>query len=160
VWEGVAVLALAGLLRLGRRVNLPLISAMLLFIVASAFFSLNAFLAVGISAGVGWYALSMSAAEATLLACGFAGLFGIGRARPAMACAVAMAVAFDLYTAHFVLAPYYAGLIRHRANGSLEAFHWTGMAPVPRIWALYLLANAVLVIAAAKSKPRGVRRVT
>jgi hypothetical protein len=144
VWEAIAILGLAGLLRLGRRIDPVLPAAQLLFVLALAYFSLSTFVAMGISAGVGWYAISMAAVESTLLACGFAGLFGLARAQVAMGVTVLLALAFDLYTAHFVLAPYYAGLIRHRANGSLEAFHWNAVPPLPAVWPLYLAASAAL----------------
>jgi hypothetical protein len=154
VWELIAILGIAGLVRLGRRMDPLLPAAQFLFILAMAYFSVNTFVAMGISAGVGWYALSMAGVEATLLACGFAGLFGVARAKVAMSAAVLLALAFDLYTVHFVLAPYYAGLIQHRANGSLEAFHWDTLPPVGRLWPLYLVANAALAWCA---KPAGLR---
>jgi hypothetical protein len=151
-WELVAILGLAGLLRLGRRIDPMLPAAQLLFVLALAYFALSTYVATGISAGVGWYAISTAAVEATLLACGFAGLFGLARARVAMGITVLLALAFDLYTVHFVLAPYYAGLIRHRANGSLEAFHGNALAAVPALWPLYLLANAALAWFALKTR--------
>jgi hypothetical protein len=152
VWELVAILGLAGLLRVVRRIDPVLAAAQLLFVLALAYFSLSTYVATGISAGVGWYALSMSAVEATLLACGFAGLFGLARARIAMGITVLLALAFDLYTVHFVLAPYYGGLIRHRPNGSLEAFHWNALPAVPALWPLYLLSNAALAWLALKTR--------
>jgi hypothetical protein len=33
-----------------------------------------------------------------------------------------MSIALDLYTVHFLLMPYYAGMIGHRASGVLEVF--------------------------------------
>jgi hypothetical protein len=59
-----------------------------------------------------------------------------------------LALAFDLYTVHFALAPYYSGLIRHRPNGTLEAYHWTSLPPVPRMWGPYLAANLALAATA------------
>jgi hypothetical protein len=32
----------------------------------------------------------------------------------------------DLYTVHVVAIPYYTGMIRHRANGAIEALHLSG----------------------------------
>jgi len=145
VWEAIAILAVVGLLRLGRRADPLLVASQGLFILAMVWFSLNTFMAMGTSAGVGWYAISMVAVETTLTACGFAGLLGIARARIAMAAAVVVAIAFDVYTVHFLLAPYYGGMIRHRAGGSLEAYHWHRLLPMPGIWMLYLAANAALI---------------
>ena len=36
----------------------------------------------------------------------------------------------DLYTVHAVAIPYYTGMIRHRAGGSLEAMHGAGLRAV------------------------------
>jgi 4-amino-4-deoxy-L-arabinose transferase-like glycosyltransferase len=152
VWEALALAAMAGLALLGRRADLRLVAAQMLFVLATCFFSLNAFVATGTSAGVGWYALSMAAVEAILLASGLTGLLGARRARAAMVGCVVLAVAFDVYTVLFVLAPYYSGLTRHRANGSLEAYHWSGLPPLPAIWPLYLLANAALVWVAVRGE--------
>ncbi|MBS1855465.1 MAG: glycosyltransferase family 39 protein [Acidobacteria bacterium] len=151
VWEALALLAVVGLALLGRRADPRLVAAQVLFVLATCFFSLNAFVATGMSAGVGWYALSMAAVEAILLASGLTGLVGVRRGPIAMTRCVLLAVAFDLYTVLFVLAPYYGGLIRHRANGSLEAYHWSGLPPLPATWPLYLLANAALVWAASRA---------
>lgn len=156
VWEIVAFLGFAGLVRLGRRADRLLLAAQVSFVAATAFFSVNAFVAMGISAGVGWYGISIAAAETTLLACGFAGLFGLQRARIAMAAASLLALAFDGYTVNFVLAPYYGGLIRHRPNGSLEAYHWAGFPAVTALWFAYAAASIALAwvtTATARSSP-------
>ena len=140
VWEIIALVGLIGVALIAKRIPW-LLAAQTLFVLATAYFSINAFLAMHISAGVGWYLIAMSAAEATLLACGFAGLLGLRRARIAMAATALLALALDLYTVHFVLVPYYTGLIRHRPNGALEAFHLNGF---PSISLLYLAANSAL----------------
>jgi hypothetical protein len=151
VFEALAILAAIGLsyrrppgLRLSANL-ITLIATQLLFLLAMAYFSLNAFVAMHISAGVGWYLVAIAAAEATLLAAGFAGLFGLHRARIAMAGTVLLAIALDLYTMYFLLIPYYHGLIRHRPNGALEAFHPTGLAYLPALWPLHLAA-AILTL--------------
>jgi hypothetical protein len=36
----------------------------------------------------------------------------------------------DLYTLHFVAVAYYTGVIAHRADGALEAFHLHDLAPI------------------------------
>ncbi|HEY1338231.1 MAG TPA: hypothetical protein VGF59_12010 [Bryobacteraceae bacterium] len=88
--------------------------------------------------------------------------------------------AFDLYTVHFLLIPYWTGLTAHRPNGSLAAFH-PGMPGQPGpgtmllrlranrpafldetaiafLWAFYIAATAALVILASRAtRPRGLR---
>jgi hypothetical protein len=140
VWEMIALAGLIGVALIAKRIPW-LIAAQALFVLATAYFSINAFLAMHISAGVGWYLIAMSAVEATLLACGFAGLLGLPRARIAMAATALLALALDVYTVHFVLVPYYTGLIRHRPNGALEAFHLNGF---PSISPLHLAGTAAL----------------
>jgi hypothetical protein len=140
VWEIIALVGLAGVALIARRIPW-LIAAQTLFVLATAYFSVTTYLAMHISAGVGWYLVAMSAIEATLLACGFAGLLGLRRARIAMAATALLALALDVYTVHFMLVPYYTGLIRHRPNGAIEAFHLNG---IPAVSPLYLIANAAL----------------
>jgi len=134
LWELLALIAIVGLIRLpkGHRPT-TLILAQSLFLLATAYFSLNTFVAMHTSVGVGWYLIAMSAAEATLLAAGFTGLLGVRKARIAMAATALLALALDLYTVHFLLLPYYTGAIRHRLNGSLEAFHFAPL-PLPALW--------------------------
>ena len=73
VFELLALAGLVGLAVIARRIatnakTASLIAAQTMFVLATAYFSLNAFLAMHISAGVGWYLIAMSAVEATLLA--------------------------------------------------------------------------------------------
>jgi hypothetical protein len=152
VFEVLALLAVVGLARQWRSLGAStrlLIAAQGLFILATAYFSVNVFLAMHFSAGVGWYMVAMSAAEATLLAAGIAGLLGLRRARVAMAGIAFLALALDVYSLHFLLAPYYHGLVRHRAEGSLEAFHFTDFRQyawsLGAAWPIYL-AGALLTL--------------
>jgi len=151
VWEVIALTGLCGLALLTfRRPRILagpagiLMAVQALFLLAAASLAFATFLTLHASAGAGWYLVAICAAEAALLACGFAGMLGLRRARIAMAGVVLLALVLDLYTVHFLLAPYYSGLIRHRPNGTLEAFHWSFRLPLPRLWPTYLAANAAL----------------
>jgi hypothetical protein len=146
IWEMIAILGLVGVALIARRVAW-LLAAQSLFVLATAYFSINAFLAMHISAGVGWYLIAMSAVEATLLACGFADSSDCGVHGSPWHAAL-LALALDVYTVHFLLVPYYTGLIRHRPDGAIESFHVDRIsqliAGLPAIWPLYLAANATL----------------
>jgi hypothetical protein len=138
VFESFAVAAAAGVIALmarmaisaARRRTFPddaarlavAVSAYLLIVLGIAYYALVVFLAKGISVALGWYLYAAVGAEIALLAAGFTGLAGVRRAGGCAALLCLLALAFDLYTMHFVLAPYYTGLIGHRPNGSLGVF--------------------------------------
>jgi hypothetical protein len=89
-----------------------------LFCAGIAYHVLLTYLANGISSSAGWYLCAVLVPEMILLAAGLR-VF----ARRAMgAVAIALAV-LDLYAMLLVALPYYSGLIAHRPNGMLEAFH-------------------------------------
>src|ERR1019366_4599578 len=74
VFELLAAASVIGILVLTRRLLreprfMVLAGAYLLFCLAMAYFSLTTFLAMHISAGVGWYLSAIVVAEAVLLAC-------------------------------------------------------------------------------------------
>ena len=167
VFELLAVATVIGILVMARRlVRDPrfavLAGAWLLFCLAMVYFSLTTFVAMHLSAGVGWYLNAIVVAEAVLLACAGTGLAGVRRAGILVAAAALLALALDLYTVHFLLGPYYTGLIRHRPSGALEAFHigWLSrigiqeyfrrLAPV-WLWMAYLGANFTLAAVIVKS---------
>jgi hypothetical protein len=190
ICELVAVLAAIGLVialfriarqrRLRSYVRPPavLVIAYLLMCFAVAYSSLAAFQARNILIGVGWYLYSVVAAEGVLLALGLTAIFGRRWSRLVVASVSILAIALDLYTVHFMLLPYHAGLIAHRASGSLEAFHIatlvTGIgdlfqrlslnkpalmspAAIAAIWAVYLFSTLALPVTAirlALTRPR------
>jgi hypothetical protein len=139
VCEYVAVLAAFGLLvylirtvrsarqgRILRALGSPsavLVTAYVLMCFAVAYHSLVAFLAQKISTALGWYLYSVIVPEMVLLALGLTGLFGKKWPPVALASVCVLAVALDLYTVHFLLLPYYAGMIGHNPSGTLESFH-------------------------------------
>jgi hypothetical protein len=70
---------------------------------------------------------------------------------------IAPAIAFgllDLYGMLFVALPYYSGLIAHRPNGMLEAFHAGrfGQLPLGAAGYLYVAATLALVVMAVISQ--------
>jgi hypothetical protein len=85
------------------------------------------YLAHGMSTALGWHLDGVAGAETALLACGFAGLLGTRRAAGCMAAAALLHAALDLYTVHFVSAPYYAGLTAHLPSGLLATFHLSSL---------------------------------
>lgn len=97
--------------------------AYLLFCFGLAYFALVVYLTQGISTALGWYLYGIAGAEAVLLASGFSGLLGTRRAAGCVAGIAVLACALDLYTVHFVSAPYYAGLTAHLPSGFLATFH-------------------------------------
>jgi hypothetical protein len=127
--------------------------------------ALVTFLVKGISTSLGWYLYSVVVAEVVLIALGMACLFGTFWAQRTVAALCVFSIALDLYTVNFYLAPYYTGLIRHAASGSLNAFHIGGINGLEEIvrrlsineatsiepgtiaclWVAYLCATAALI---------------
>ena len=146
VFELLAFAAAIGLIMLAVRMAVKMVqrrtvgdTATRLAVVASAlvfacfglaYYALVVFLVKGSSLALGWYLYSVIAAEIILLASGFAGLFGLRRAGLCLAVMTVIALAFDLYTTNFVLAPYYTGLIHHRLPGALIAFHFADLSGI------------------------------
>jgi hypothetical protein len=97
--------------------------AYLLFCSGVAYFAIVVYLTRGISTALGWYLDGVAGIEAVLLAAGFTGLLGPRRAAGCVAAVAALAGILDLYTVHFVSAPYYAGLTAHLPSGFLATFH-------------------------------------
>jgi hypothetical protein len=91
------------------------------------------FVAQGISASQGWYLYCLVAAEVIVV---MAGLLALSPARFQPWVMPAATIGFsllDIYTVHFLLAPYYAGLIAHKADGALATFH-VGMLRGADLW--------------------------
>jgi hypothetical protein len=78
-----------------------------LFAAAMAYDALAIFLAQRISFAAGWYCYSLVMAEALSLASGMLILAGRRRVLPAMGFLIALFCALDVYSAIFVLAPFY-----------------------------------------------------
>ncbi|HEX3746469.1 MAG TPA: hypothetical protein VHW09_21175 [Bryobacteraceae bacterium] len=87
------------------------------------------YISKGLAGSMGWYMYAVVGAEVTLCIVGLRAL--APRAAPWIPLAgAAMFALLDLYTVHAVAIPYYTGMLRHRANGSLEALHAVGLRSV------------------------------
>ena len=88
------------------------------------------YISKGLEGSMGWYMYAVVAAEVVLCVAGLRALLPARAARWAPAAGAAMFALLDLYTVHALDIPYYTGMLRHRANGTLEAFHWSGLQSV------------------------------
>jgi hypothetical protein len=139
IFTCLALLSLAGLLSIAvmpllkRNAQFPFVSSrrhLLVLIAVYAFFWLGllyhvliTFVAQGISASQGWYLYCLVVAEVLVVAVGLLALVPI-RLRPWLLPAATFGFCLlDLYTVHFLLIPYYVGLISHKADGALASFH-------------------------------------
>jgi len=132
----------------------------------------------GLAGSMGWYMYAVVGAEVVLAVAGLRELLPAPAARWVAAFGAGMFALLDLYTVHGVAIPYYTGMIRHKANGSLGAlgwasFHSVGIAgaverlaawvPAPLwigLWLLYLAATvgAVACAVACSGERTGQRR--
>lgn len=94
-----------------------------LFCSAMAYHTLMLFLVYRRPLGFGWYLYAVVPAEVILMGIGLCTLFGRRRTGWIAALAMVLFAALDLYTMHFLLIPYHAGVIAHTMSGSLPAFH-------------------------------------
>ena len=138
IFEFVAVMALVGVLifivkSMCRRCqacpsgvagqNVVLITGAYAFMcLAVAYHSLVVHLVQNTSTALGWYLYSVIVPEVVLLVLGIAALSGIRYASWFVAAVCLFSVALDLYTVHFMLIPYYTGMVAHDSSGSLPGF--------------------------------------
>jgi 4-amino-4-deoxy-L-arabinose transferase-like glycosyltransferase len=127
-----AILAAAvGLVRLLR---LPAIVTLLLiylsFWLGQLYNVTLLYMSKGLAGSMGWYMYAVVAAEVTLCVAGLRKLLPARASAWIPAAGAAMFALLDLYTVHGIAIPYYTGMIRHRANGSLGALHWVGWQSV------------------------------
>jgi hypothetical protein len=141
----------------------------LLLCLAVAYQALAIYLAKGLTTGVGWYLYAGVTSEVVLVGIGFATLLGSRAARAILALTSALALALDLYSVNFLLAPYYTGMIAHDpVTGHLSTFHIRSIAEIGRrlsfinglaltpvaicvFWAAYLCATAALLVLALRN---------
>ena len=81
-----------------------------------------------IPASMGCYLYAIVAAEVVLCVAGLHALSPPPARRFVAPAGVALFALLDLYTIHMVAIPYYTGLIAHRPNGPVAAFHPTAAA--------------------------------
>jgi 4-amino-4-deoxy-L-arabinose transferase-like glycosyltransferase len=121
----VIALAAVGLVReLRRPAILTLLAVYLGFWLGHLYNVALLYISKGLAGSMGWYMYAVVGAEVTL------SVAGLRRLAPARASGwiaaggAAMFALLDLYAVHAVAIPYYTGMIRHRASGSLGALHW------------------------------------
>ena len=125
------------------------------------------FLSKGASTSMGWYMYCVVAAEISLLVVGLHSLVPMRGRRWVLSVVILCLAALDVYTVHFVSIPYYTGLITHRPNGSVAAFHlaqfhqiglpevlsrlcvnkalWLNPTTFGAIWACYAATTVILI---------------
>jgi hypothetical protein len=139
-----------------RRHLAVLLSLWALFCAGIAYHVLLTYLANGISSSAGWYLCAVLIPELVLLAAGLR-VF----ARRAMGAVAVALAALDLYGMLLVALPYYTGLIAHRPNGMLEAFHVGRFGELRLGWAGWLYVAATLALAAiAQIRPGRAERTS
>lgn len=119
VFFAIALLAALGLIAQLRRVSVVWLLAVYgFFWIGQLYNVVLQYLTKGLAGSMGWYMYAVVACEAVLCAVAF------GRWRlQAVALGTILFGALDLYAAHWIVIPYYTGIIGHRANGALAAFH-------------------------------------
>jgi len=145
-----------------------------------AYHVLLVYLANGYSTSAGWYLYCLVVAEVILTCWGLRAVCPSSWGRfVAPAGTIAFAL-LDLYGMHFVLIPYYTGLISHRPDGSIASFYVSQIQTFPlseivhrmgsnkpvflaspvmaALWALYLGGTAGLVLIAISASRNGSNR--
>ncbi len=125
------------------------------------------FSVLGLSVSTGWHVYAVVVAEALLATLGLMTLCPAGWRDWLLPAGTALFVLLDLYATHFLLLPYYTGLIAHRADGALAAFHLSQlgngefslmmsrlMLPAPAtvaLWLGFLIATLALPVLAVRA---------
>jgi 4-amino-4-deoxy-L-arabinose transferase-like glycosyltransferase len=81
------------------------------------------FVNTGTPATTGYYLYAAVVPEALIVAVGLYCVFPVRWARSAFTAVTGLFLLFEMYATHFVLLPYYTGIIRHNPSGGLPAFH-------------------------------------
>ncbi len=135
------------------------------YIAGLLYFALVTYTYTGVSGIPGWYMYCLVAAEVILLTLGLYALVPRHFTRWAIPTVTAFFCMLDLYATHFILVPYYTGLIAHNEKGAIPAFHverfrefgtavqrlqanrpeWINSSEIVVFWCLYLMATAALV---------------
>jgi len=190
VFRGILLLALAGgLLRILReRTRLPVVLCLYGgFWAALLYHAFVNWVNAGIPTSTGWYLHAVIVCEVAVIWSALQWL-GPGVRAYAMSMIVALFLMLEAYATHFVLIPYYVGLISHRPDTTLSSFHisqalnlgwqqipmrlavnkpeFVGAGTVSVLWAIFITAGVVLFVLACKhvsyrgplSEPRLKRR--
>jgi len=128
VFYVVALLGLAGLVRARRTAAMLWLAAIYAgFWLGELYHVVILWAARGVATSMGYYLYGVVAAEVPQCTAGLTGLLPERRAAWAPAAGVALFAALDLFAMHAIAIPYYTGVIRHKANGALEAFHGSAL---------------------------------
>jgi 4-amino-4-deoxy-L-arabinose transferase-like glycosyltransferase len=126
------------------------------------------FMVWGVPTSLGCYLYAVAAAEVALCVAGLRVLAPRAARRWVAPGGVALFALLDLYTIHMIAIPYYTGLIAHRPNGPVAAFHparaslaealtrlaafkspWLGEPLLAALWIAYVAATLGLIAIAA-----------
>jgi 4-amino-4-deoxy-L-arabinose transferase-like glycosyltransferase len=81
------------------------------------------FVNTGTPATTGYYLYAAVVPEVLIVAIGLYCVVPLRWARAAFTAVTGLFLLFEMYATHFVLLPYYTGIIRHNPGGGLPAFH-------------------------------------
>jgi 4-amino-4-deoxy-L-arabinose transferase-like glycosyltransferase len=140
------------------------------FVLALTYHILMNSINLGVDASAGWYMYAVVIAEGTLIV---AGLLAFRWGKAVVIGLIACFVLLEMYATHFVLIPYYTGLIAHAPDGGLQSFHLSqlntiGFAEILArlqtnkvsfmtsqviigLWSLFLAASVSLPFVAARA---------
>ena len=93
------------------------------FCLGLAYHALLVFASQNVSATQGWYLYCPVVAEVALATSGLLALSPKRVRRWILPSVTACFASLELYATHFILMPYYSGLIGHKSDGALAAFH-------------------------------------
>ena len=146
------------------------------FWAAMMYHALIFFISAGIPSSTGSYLYAVIACEAVILCSGVYFWFRQSWQSRAMVVIIGLFLLLETYATHFVLIPYYTGLIRHRPDTSLLAFHvsqafdvgwreillrlatnkagFAGPWTIASVWVLFLAASASLFLLAWREMKR------
>jgi hypothetical protein len=136
------------------------------FLVAIAHHVLITFIDTGNGASAGWYVYAVVVPEAILVV---ASLTAFKGGKYVLIGIIPAFFLLEIYSTHWILIPYYTGLIAHTAGGALQSFHPSQLNDIGfpellarlevnrpffltngvlvSLWVLYLTASAALVYA-------------
>jgi 4-amino-4-deoxy-L-arabinose transferase-like glycosyltransferase len=139
-----------------------------LFCLGLAYHALLMFILLHVSATDGWYLYCPVAVETILASAGLLSLLPRRYGRWVLPTGTFCFALLELYATHFLLIPYYTGMIAHRPNGGLTTFHVSMLKDVPVrvvierllvnkphllseptllvIWTLFLLSTLSLIV--------------
>jgi hypothetical protein len=133
------------------------------FLLSIAYHVLMNSINLGVDASAGWYLYSVVVSEVMLFV---AGLLAFRGGKPLVAATAGFFFLLEMYAMHFLLIPYYTGLIAHAPDGGLQSFHVSQLKTISTtellarleinraslltnstlvlLWCLFLAASALL----------------